>query len=360
MSDSAGIPAKGIITDILLWVALATLLSLGWQAWHNSHPHGEVLHLSFQDANEISKGAMVRMMGTEIGFVDKVEIQQDRVHLVVRTYPDALPIPSGSVASILFTGLVGSKSIEIIPPNVPRPTRGRAKQILTEDPVRLKDTLNYQMDVTQAMQSGAENISDFFGKKKPVEELQFNIRTAHRKITNAGDLLANGNRNIRQIGTDLHNGLDNMNETFADMNSAALVARHLTRPEKMDASIHRALNSVMLGFLESQAVLTGMRVSQTMHKINGASAQLSGQIARAHLRARGFPLDERLQRVQDGSEAFYRWSSHMESLLSRTLPAWEQARASIQAWGDRFARWDRRLQDTPPNVRRGNGKAPAS
>src|SRR5690606_815238 len=108
-----------------------------------------------------------------------IQLKEDHVEVTVQTDPDALKIPSGAVFTILFTGLGGAKSIEVSLPPQPVSEVGGKPVYRVQEPISIRDTLNASLDSVQALQKGSENISDFFGKRKPVEELQFNIRQAH-------------------------------------------------------------------------------------------------------------------------------------------------------------------------------------
>lgn len=176
-----------IISDVLLWSILA-LLGVGVYQYffaHSTSKEGQTIHLQFEDANEISKGSAVRVMGTDIGYVDAVQLDQDHVNVVVKTYPNTLEIPSGSVFTILFTGLGGAKSIEVEFPKtaLQEDMLKQEPQYLTEKPIRMHHAENAMTDITKALQNGAENTADFFGKRKSVEELQFNIHQAHEHVS---------------------------------------------------------------------------------------------------------------------------------------------------------------------------------
>ncbi len=186
---------RGVFTDIMLWLVLGTLMGVAvyYAVVNLPQQHRQVLTLTFRDANEMTRGANVRMMGVDIGYVDDIWVQEDEVDVVIRTMPDAPKIPPGSLATIQFTGLVGSKSIEIIPadPSIRRATAD-GQYLNVEEPIRLKDYFDYNIEIAEALRMGAENLSDFFGKRKPVEELQHNIRTGERATANAGMHLQNG------------------------------------------------------------------------------------------------------------------------------------------------------------------------
>ncbi|MBX2861295.1 MAG: MCE family protein [Vampirovibrio sp.] len=182
------------LTDLILWAAIFALAGLAGFYFFIYKPSQarQTVTLHFRDANEIGPGAMVRMMGLDIGFVHHVAVKPDHVEVTLKTYPNMPPIPNCATATVLFTGLVGAKSIELRQPTqaCPKTTSGShtdQPHVIVQEPIRLKDTLDYQNEIAWALQGGAENFADFFGKKKPVEELQYNIATAELVMNDVAD-----------------------------------------------------------------------------------------------------------------------------------------------------------------------------
>ncbi len=168
---------RAIISDILLWMAvLALVLGLIWFfAIRLPAKRGQTIVLHFKDANELINGSSVQMLGTEVGYVSNIHIDNERVDVTAQMYPKTPPIPAGSTFTILFTGLGGSKSIEIELPDHPPLTNQPVVSYDVIEPIRMKQLFDANIKTTKALTDGATNIADFFGKKKPVEELQENI-----------------------------------------------------------------------------------------------------------------------------------------------------------------------------------------
>ena len=158
----------GVVSDAVLW--LVVLICMGSAAWYGlvalpqSKQHAYTL--TFLDANEMVKGSNVRLMGVDIGSVENVSLSPDHVEVTVKTLPGVVPLPRKTMATINFTGMVGSKSIELLPgphlpPRMPHQRERHTPEILTEEPIRLRDAIQYNIDIAQALQHGAENFSDF-------------------------------------------------------------------------------------------------------------------------------------------------------------------------------------------------------
>lgn len=301
---------RGIISDILLWVALSGLLALLVWVYAIQLPKkaGQTFTLQFKDANEVTKGSSVRMMGTEIGFVSDVHIRQDHVDITITTDPDALPVPSGSTFTVLFTGLAGSKSIEIELPDRPGRRIFGQPVYLVEEPIRLQDVLNYNIDMTQALQRGAENITDFFGKKKPVEELQFNIRQAREWTVDSLQFMAYTNEQITQFDRFLSLNAMQAVDTLGGFDAGARRAIVATDPARVRPKVQSAVDSIRkfnrLFVDETSGGLNTVYLYTRLNQLNAGNARISTWMQNATLRVETFPLGDYLLKADKGSGQF--------------------------------------------------------
>jgi hypothetical protein len=201
--------AVAILSDVLLWLTLGMAVFWGVQYFLDTGKTvgQQVIHLQFRDANEIARGSAVRLMGTDIGTVEDVQVQQDHVAVTLKTYRNTLPIPSGSVFTILFTGLGGAKSIEVELPKLDKmqpESPGKQPIYFTEEPIRMQDAQDAMTNSTKALQRGAENTADFFGKKKSVAALQANIYQARQQVNLAVESLEKTTEPIEMLEAEIH------------------------------------------------------------------------------------------------------------------------------------------------------------
>lgn len=102
--------------ELSIWFLLLVLvLGIGYIAKQNYNQH-KTYQIFLQDVDGIIKGSPVRMMGIHIGYVRKVKIINDMVFVDFIINQDGIEIPKGSKVTVEFTGLGGSKSIEIYTP----------------------------------------------------------------------------------------------------------------------------------------------------------------------------------------------------------------------------------------------------
>lgn len=347
---------RAIISDILLWLALVLLLAYGVYFFGVALPakRGQEITLNFHNANEISKGSPVRMMGTDIGFVSDVHMRHDHVEVTVQTFPGTMKIPSGATFDILFTGLGGAKSVEVVTPDIPQPTINGKPVYLVQEPISMRDVLNASIDVTQALQKGAENITDFFGKKKPVEELQFNIRQVHSMSNTAVRNTDTLNQSISEIHQaaqeNIHPATDTLNQLRPGVAYAASVTNPITaRPEliRFFQSIQK-LSQVLNG-QESGAMRT-VALQQRLTQLNQLNSQVSQRTQNLSTRLTNAPISQWLQGTSNNKGI-----NHFSATLDRATlvtskdytPALQHAHQSIRKFNQHLVQIKTKIAQPP-------------
>ncbi|MCX7866629.1 MlaD family protein [Limisphaera sp. VF-2] len=86
---------------------------------------GPRIHALFQNALELKVGDRVKMAGVEIGRVEAIQLEGDRVRVTMKLRPDH-PVNTECVATIKFTGLMGQNyvSLDFGRPEAPRAADG--------------------------------------------------------------------------------------------------------------------------------------------------------------------------------------------------------------------------------------------
>ena len=92
-----------------------------------------------QDVDGLIVGSPVRMMGIEVGHITKIKPTNEEIYVkFILTNPDVY-IPQGSVATVEFSGMAGSKSLEIY---LPEKNSEGMPLITVSQPKRLHDSLS--------------------------------------------------------------------------------------------------------------------------------------------------------------------------------------------------------------------------
>ncbi len=336
---------RAIISDLLLWTLMAALLIYGLYIVAIVVPakRGQTIHLEFLNANEISRGAPVRLMGTDIGFVDNIRIEQDHVDVTIQTDPDAIRIPSGSVFTVLFTGLGGAKSIEVTLPNSPVSDEDGKPVYRIKEPISMRDTLNASLDSVQALQKGSENISDFFGKRKPVEELQFNIQEALEMSTVATRNTTSLNQALGSLQKDVNTYTQEGIQTFQTFNEGANKVNAVTRPSQLRpllSSINHDLDHFHQAFVSEGKLAHQM--THRLHRFNQRVTQFNTRMTHFGQSILRKPLPQWLSDIERGQQTI----DGVLDGLERTFPpgkTWnlQPARLKVQRINQTLIRWQK-------------------
>lgn len=148
------------LVEILIWlfligVFLATAFSLHFYLV----VHKNTYNLYFNDVDGIINGSPVRFMGIIVGHVRKLKYdpKTDEIFTQIVVTKKGVKIPDGSKAKVEFTGIVGSKSIEILPPQTDEPYDG----IISENPIRISDFFDSLAVYNRALSMMKDGLSKF-------------------------------------------------------------------------------------------------------------------------------------------------------------------------------------------------------
>ena len=259
-------PQPAYWTDWLLWGIVASIIGLvaWWGTLHWTTIPTQEVSLEFEDAHELRVGSPVRMAGLDIGYINDLKVNPDHIKVSLKTYPGQPHIPRGSHFTVSFSGLVGAKSVEITPPK----TLGNLDaEYHVDNPIRLKETLEYQINIANALKDGADNMADFFGKKKPIEELKFNIQSNDSLLLAANQHLGNAASLIQQKETQIHQGLHNVTKAVEGVKGRTIQANQWVSSNQTP----RQLQELLMGAYNTQASLLSIlydeRITQAAYSV---------------------------------------------------------------------------------------------
>jgi phospholipid/cholesterol/gamma-HCH transport system substrate-binding protein len=73
---------------------------------------GYTLYANFNDISGLKTGDQVQMAGVQVGKVVQIGLKDNRARIAVRV-DDGVPIDEGAIASVMTSGIIGSKYISI-------------------------------------------------------------------------------------------------------------------------------------------------------------------------------------------------------------------------------------------------------
>ena len=116
--------------------------------------------LYFRDVDGIIPGSPVKFMGVTVGHVSRLTLKGNKIKAVIFVSKPNIKIPDCANARVEFSGIVGSKYIEITPPD----GTGKCGGIIANDPLRVSVIVEI-LDIYNRAFKGLENgIKKFSGQ----------------------------------------------------------------------------------------------------------------------------------------------------------------------------------------------------
>ena len=120
---------------IFIFVAFFTFHHIKYEEINNDYT------IFLPDVDGLIVGSPVRMMGVEIGHVTKIKPEKDEVIVKFLITDTDINIPQGTQATVEFSGMAGSKSLELYPPNQSTYIDASTPLLSVNPPKRLHDAV---------------------------------------------------------------------------------------------------------------------------------------------------------------------------------------------------------------------------
>ena len=152
--------------ELLIWlcVILIVVAFSSLNFIHNSKNDENDYQIFLPDVDGLIIGSPVKMMGVQVGYVEKIKPMKDEVYVkFILTNPDVY-IPQGSEITVEFSGMAGSKSLEIYLPEKGDYIDKTTPIVTVNPPKRLHDALFLLDDMYKKLGSIIYSCSSFGGK----------------------------------------------------------------------------------------------------------------------------------------------------------------------------------------------------
>lgn len=158
--------------EILLWlvvIAFFVFLSSLGIIFKEKHDENDY-QIFLPDVDGLIVGSPVRMMGIQVGHVVKIKPIKDVVYVkFILTNPEVY-VPQGTQVTVEFSGMAGSKSLELYLPQKGDYIDKSTPIIIVNPPKRLHDALSLLNEMFKKLGSIIYTTSDF-GAKLQAEDL---------------------------------------------------------------------------------------------------------------------------------------------------------------------------------------------
>ena len=199
-------------TELLIWL-LVILIIVAFSSLnfiHKSKNDENDYQVFLPDVDGLIVGSPVKMMGVQVGHVVKIKPVKDEVYVnFVITNPEVY-IPQGSEITVEFSGMAGSKSLELYLPEKNTYIDKNTPMIEVNPPKRLHDALFLLDDMYKKIGSIIYSCSSF-GEKLDENNLKIEKNTS--KEHNLEEFLEYSDQfldNSNEKATEIRKNLEGM------------------------------------------------------------------------------------------------------------------------------------------------------
>lgn len=134
------------IVELFIWLFILFFISNGIMFVKYTHQKNfNTYQIFLPDVDGLINGSPVKLMGIQIGYVNQLDIVGEDIYVRFIITDPKVKIPRGSIATVEFSGLGGSKSLEIYPPISSSSSSGRL--LIPQSPKRIHDSLGLLNDM---------------------------------------------------------------------------------------------------------------------------------------------------------------------------------------------------------------------
>lgn len=209
--------------ELLVWL-LILLAFFGISSFiHTKNKKSYELHNIFlPDVDGLIVGSPVNLMGVPVGYVTRMKIiREDEIFIRFIIKDKSIKLPKGTIANIEFSGLGGSKSIELYPPDkdyVQQYGLNANDYIIVAKPKRLHDCWDLLYQMFTKLGSIFDRI-DYFGSTFKNSNLDEETLQAQEDINNFLEFSNDWVDNIQKKIPDNKINFNNINKKCRSKNN---------------------------------------------------------------------------------------------------------------------------------------------
>ena len=193
--------------EFAIWFVLLCIIIAGVRIYrYNHYKELKSYQIFMPDVDGLIVGSPVKFMGVQVGYINSINVVENEVYVKFLITEKNVSIPQGSKATVEFSGLGGSKSLEIYPPD--EESLVSKKLIVINSPKRLHDSLGLLGDMFDKIDSISTRASYFAraaGLDKSqsqsaidINEIQKNVQTADKYVDDLNSERDKINKKIKE------------------------------------------------------------------------------------------------------------------------------------------------------------------
>lgn len=196
------------IIEFFMWSFIIVTVSFLIQYKHSLHiKNSATAYVFFQDANGLIVGSPVKFMGAQVGYVSSLRILNGETYVNFIITNRQMKIPQGTSASIEFSGLAGSKSLELYPPTTETIKSGAVIKVV--EPIRIDSFMERQNNIAMNILNITNDVNLAITKNN-INQIQ--------QVLSSKELFNNWNRGLNNINNMEDKAL-NMFQTRLEKNN---------------------------------------------------------------------------------------------------------------------------------------------
>ncbi len=191
--------------ELLIWLIIILLITLITTTIniHNKKNENDY-NIFMPDVDGLIVGSPVRMMGIEIGNVTKIQPTNTEVFVKFTLTDKDLDLPQGTVATVEFSGMAGSKSLELYLPNQNIYIDKNTPILSVSAPKRLHDALGLLNEMFEKLGSIIYTSSSFSTKLKALDLPTGTNENIENFIEYTDNMVDNATEKAENIQTKLY------------------------------------------------------------------------------------------------------------------------------------------------------------
>lgn len=164
--------------ELFIWFLILFLISSLIMFARYSHKRDfNIYQIFLPDVDGLIVGSPVRLMGIQVGYVNQLDIVGEDVYVKFIITDHGVKVPYGSTATVEFSGLGGSKSLELYPPTPDKKTYNRFINI--QSPKRIHESLGLLIDMFEKIADITYKTSYFMDKLGLIKNKQNYNKVEH-------------------------------------------------------------------------------------------------------------------------------------------------------------------------------------
>lgn len=163
-------------------------------------------NIFMSDVDGLIVGSPVRMMGIEVGHVTKIKPTNGEVYIKFLLTDKNMSLPQGTVATVEFSGMAGSKSLELYLPDKNTYIDKDIPLITVNPPKRLHDAVGLLNEMFDKINSILSNSSSFGNQvqKMDMPKINDNKQDMSDFLKFADDMVDDSNAKAEKFGKDIN------------------------------------------------------------------------------------------------------------------------------------------------------------